>query len=181
MAAAERYELISVEDFLSSGETQEKAELMGGRIFAMAGGTIRHNRVALNAVAALMGSARLRGCELLGGDGALQIGGYTVYFPDLMAVCDSSGDGPRSRTKPCLIIEVLSPSTQIIDERERLLSYRLIASLHDYLIVHPDELWVAHHHRGDDGAWIGSTRHGGEQCDTTCLGVIAVDDFFIGL
>jgi Uma2 family endonuclease len=181
MAAAERYQLLTVDDFLVRWESREKAELMGGQVYAMAGGTARHSAVAVNAVIAFGPLARLRGCQLFNSDLALQIGEFTAYFPDVMAVCDSEGDGPRSRTKPCLIIEVVSPSTQMIDEREKLLSYRLIPSLHDYLIVHPDELWVAHHHRGADAQWSVTLHYRGDVCDTTCLGTVAVDDLFIDL
>ena len=51
------------------------------------------------------------------------VDGQTMFYPDVMATCDPSGDTSLSRTKPCLIIEVLSPSTRSIDEREKRVAY----------------------------------------------------------
>jgi len=38
-----------------------------------------------------------------------------------------------------LIVEVLSPSTQMIDRREKLQNYRLISSVEEYVTVAQDE------------------------------------------
>ncbi|MBF0255956.1 MAG: Uma2 family endonuclease, partial [Gammaproteobacteria bacterium] len=42
-------------------------------------------------------------------------------------------------TRPCLIVEVLSESTERIDRREKFLSYQRIPSLREYLLIAQDQ------------------------------------------
>lgn len=174
--------LVSIEAFLDSRDTaKQKAELVGGVIHLMAGATDRHNKISINAVLALGPASRQLGCELFMADMALQIGKNTIYYPDLMAVCDPSGESNLTRTKPCLLIEVLSPSTQSIDEREKRVAYMRLASMRDYLVVHPDDAMVDHHHREDDETWSWTVRNRGDSCPATCLGPLAIFDLFVGV
>jgi Uma2 family endonuclease len=172
---------MTVTQFLTEYEGHEKAELIGGIAYAMAGGSDRHNKIAVNAVLALGHAARTLGCELFINDMALQIGPWTANFPDVMAVCDSAGDGSHSRTKPCLIIEVASPSTVNVDEREKRVNYQRLDSLHEYLIVHHDVSMIDYHYRLADGSWTRAVRNRDQTIETTCLGPLVIDDLFIAL
>jgi Uma2 family endonuclease len=51
------------------------------------------------------------------------------------------------------VIEVLSPSTEGTDRREKLFAYQGIASLRAYLIVHQDERRVERYWRAATGPW----------------------------
>ena len=179
---ARSLDLVSVEEFLESrGPNAQKAELVGGVIQLMAGAKIRHVRICTNAVLALGPASRENGCELLSSDAALQVARDTIYYPDVMVVCDAEGDSDLVRTKPCLVIEVLSPSTRAIDEREKRVAYLRIPSMQDYLIVHPEDRMVDHHHREDGELWSWTVRNPGDVCPTTCLGPLPVADLFLGL
>jgi Uma2 family endonuclease len=59
------------------------------------------------------------------------------------------------------VVEVLSPSTQSIDLREKLMAYRRLESLRAYLIVYRDERRVIRHYRAENDAWFDAF-HGGE-------------------
>lgn len=174
-------DLISVDDFVRTRVEGQRAELVGGIVYLMTGGTDRHNKIAVNAILALGTASRTLGCELFTSDMGIQASADTVYYPDVMAVCDSEGDTNLTRTKPCLIIEVLSPSTKSFDEREKRIAYRQILSMRDYLIVHPEDEMVDHHHREDTGTWSWTVRNRGDVCPTTCLGPLAIEDLFVGL
>lgn len=126
-------------------------------------------------------ASRENGCELLSSDAALQVGRDTIYYPDVMVVCDAEGDSDLVRTKPCLVIEVLSPSTRSIDEREKRVAYLRIPSMQDYMIVHPEDRMVDHHHRDDGELWSWTVRNPGDVCPTTCVGPFPVADLFLGL
>jgi Uma2 family endonuclease len=141
----------------------------------------RHNKVAVNAVASLIGSARERGCELFINDMALKIDEWTAYLPDVMVVCNAEDDALRTRSAPCLLIEVLSPSTQGTDEREKRQAYQRLASLHDYFTVDPDAMTVRHFFRLRDRSWSWNDLAAGDTCTTQCLGPVAIADLFIGL
>jgi Uma2 family endonuclease len=73
----------------------------------------------------------------------LEIGGQTLfYYPDLLLSCDKTDREPYFCRSPCLIVEVLSESTERIDRREKLLAYQRLPSLREYLLVAQDRVHV---------------------------------------
>jgi Uma2 family endonuclease len=63
----------------------------------------------------------------------------TIYQPDLIVVCDKSKiiDGKSFKGAPEIVIEILSPSTALIDKLEKYHNY-LKAGVQEYWIVDPD-------------------------------------------
>jgi Uma2 family endonuclease len=83
----------------------------------------------------------------------LRIGDDAVYYPDVQVVCDPADTEQRYTSAPCVVVEVLSPSTESIDLREKLMAYRRLKSLQAYVIIYRDQMRGLAHHRGDDGLW----------------------------
>lgn len=50
-------------------------------------------------------------------------------------------------------MEVLSPTTERIDKLEKLLAYRLLPSLCEYLLLRQDRVQADLYQQGDDGRW----------------------------
>jgi Uma2 family endonuclease len=149
-----------------------KHEYVGGQIYALAGATERHNRIAGNIFGHLWQAARNGPCRVYGSDMRLRIGESAVYYPDVQVVCDASDTNQSYVTRPCLIVEVLSPSTQSIDTREKWLAYRDIASLRAYLIVWRDQRRVRLHYRaGDDDQWYDTVLGGEASFRLECPGM----------
>ncbi len=119
----------------------------------MAGATKVHGDCVTNCVIALASAAREHRCCLIVADLLVQTAN-AVYYPDVVVACDSSDD-PRIERRPCLIVEVASPSTAATDRREKLLAYLQLAALVDYWIVDVPRGVVEVHHRGDEG-WTSS-------------------------
>lgn len=70
-------------------------------------------------------------------------GKHFAYYPDIMVSCEeNSGDNPYIRDNPCLIVEVLSPSTQRTDLKEKFDNYTIIPSLIEYVVVSQDTPYV---------------------------------------
>ncbi len=61
-----------------------------------------------------------------------------VYYPDVMLTCAADDDHPQYKTSPCVVVEVLSPSTSSIDRREKRAACLGLASLQAYLLVDAD-------------------------------------------
>jgi Uma2 family endonuclease len=181
--AAQPLAAVTVTEFLAADYGQ-RAELVNGVVYLMGGAAARHNKVEVNAIAALVGPARVLGCELFAADQAVKVSESTVYLPDVVVVCDPTDNDWQIRERPCLIIEVLSPSTASIDQREKRIAYERIPSMRDYLIVDADNFTVDHHCRvtGEDvEVWSMTRRHRGDTVPDTGLGAIAIDDLFIGI
>jgi len=130
---------ISVADYLQSEQESEiRHEYIDGQVYAMVGASDRHGLI-LNALAfALTPAVRKNRCQLFTSDMKLQLefARQTVfYYPDLILVCDPSDREIYFRTKPCLIVEVLSASTERIDRHEKFLAYQTLPSLREYLLI----------------------------------------------
>lgn len=130
-------------------------EYVGGQIFAMAGASDRHNRLAGN-IYALLWTAMRGGtgtCRIYVSDMKVKVSDDQIFYPDVMVTCDPSDTGEYIKEKPCLIIEVLSPSTASSDLREKLVAYRRLESLNAYVVLYQDEMRAIRHWRDDRGAW----------------------------
>ncbi|MGC9185943.1 MAG: Uma2 family endonuclease, partial [Thiomonas sp.] len=123
---------ISIDDYLAGERDAEtRHEYVDGEVYAMTGASRRHALIVTAMTGALLPLARARRCQLFTNDMKLrlEIAGSTVfYYPDLMLACDPQDGDPHFLTRPCLIAEVLSPATERIDRREKLLSYITIPS-----------------------------------------------------
>ncbi len=113
---------ISVEDYLT-GETVSsvKYEYVYGEVYAMAGTSDNHNRIVGNLYAALLNHLRSSRCEPSMGDIKVRVSPDVYCYPDVLVSCEENPENSYFRKEPILIIEVLSPSTQEIDRREKLL------------------------------------------------------------
>src|SRR6266851_8969722 len=130
----------TVEEFLEMEEASlTKHEYVAGEVYALSGATQRHNRIAGNILAQLWAAARDGGCRVFGSDMRLRVGNDAVYYPDVQVDCDPADNEPLFTMKPCVVVEVLSPSTSSIDLREKLMVYQRIKSLRAYMIVFQDE------------------------------------------
>ena len=74
------------------------------------------------------------------------------YYPDVMVACQRVGVEQYYLRSPTLVIEVLSPSTEAIDRREKRLNFPQISTLEEYAIVAQDTREITLHRRAED--WV---------------------------
>jgi Uma2 family endonuclease len=102
----------------------------------MAGASERHNRIVGNAFFHFRTATRGKTCGVFMADMKLRLMTQNIfYYPDVMLVCDRDDDHPLYKTAPCVLVEVLSPSTATTDKREKWHAYRSLPSLKAYLLV----------------------------------------------
>ena len=104
-------------------------------MFAMAGGTDNHNRIAINLIVPINAAAEAAGCNAFMNDVLVRTPDGIGYYPDVFVTCEEQNDGSRIKRKPCFVIEVLSDTTEAIDRDEKLRHYRKIPSLQAYILV----------------------------------------------
>ncbi len=159
MSLAQRQPYWSVEEYFAHEEhAEERSEYYQGEIYAMAGGSANHNRIAGNLYVALMQAPGASECEPFINDVRLHLGAVGLYtYPDVMLVCGGV-EYLRGRsdtiTNPSLIVEVLSASTAAYDRSKKFESYRTLDSLEEYLLVDQDRFYVEHFRRLEDGQWV---------------------------
>ena len=145
---------LTVAEYLKLEESaMVRHEYVGGEIFATVGATKWHNRIIGNISGRLWSAARGGACRVYSESVKLRVADDVIYYPDVMVACGPEGDDPLVEDDPCLVVEVVSPSTETTDRREKLAAYKRIPGLRAYLIVSQDRRWVESHLRGEDGVW----------------------------
>jgi Uma2 family endonuclease len=135
-----------------------KHELVHGEVVAMAGGSPRHNAIAGNVAGALRALLKERRCLVFPGDQRVHVEATGLYtYPDVSVACDGLRFHPKYQDtllNPCVIVEVLSDSTEAHDRGAKFAHYRTIPSLQEYVLVSQHEQEVDHYRRLDSGQWV---------------------------
>jgi Uma2 family endonuclease len=71
-----------------------------------------------------------------------------------VVTCDNDDEDTQYVRSPCLIIEVLSPSTEAIDRGAKFAKYRQFLALKEYVLVNTSEPKVEMFRRNDQGQWV---------------------------
>lgn len=130
-------------------------EYLYGEVVAMTGGTIPHNQVAVNLAALLKTHLRGKGCKVLTGDAKVAVTeAGPFHYADVSVTCDDRDRSARQFIRyPCLVAEVLSPSTEAVDRGEKFRQYRRIETLREYLLIDPDRWSVECYRLNERGNW----------------------------
>lgn len=157
--AALELKKVSAEQYLAEEQTRAyKCEYVDGKLYAFAGATDRHNRVAGNIFFRIRQALGTGPCRVYVSDMKLRVQVELTprfYYPDVMVTCKEDDTNNLYKVAPSLLVEVMSPSTVGTDRREKRLAYQSIPELDDYLIVDPEERYVEHYRRDLGGSWLG--------------------------
>src|SRR5882724_3803988 len=153
-AADLEHPYVSVEEYLErEPHSQVRHEYVEGHVYAMAGASDNHNRIAGNIFSFLHSALRGKPCEPFVSDMKAKIQSQlasSFYYPDVLVACDPTDKEKYYRERPVVIVEVLSPQTRRTDEREKAMAYRLVSSIEAYLLVEQDRLRITVLHRADN-------------------------------
>lgn len=142
MAIAIEEPYLSVRDYLEGEEVSKiKCEYIAGRVYAMSGGTVNHQRVARNFLRHAGNQLSGKPCEPTSSDLKIHIDlgdESAFYYPDASIICTPLGGNDNFTDSPTVILEVLSPSTRRIDEVQKFRDYLTIPSLQVYLLAEAD-------------------------------------------
>ncbi len=126
--ALRREHWISPEEYLEMdrASTDTKYEYVDGHMYAMSGGTINHARITMNMFRTLDDYLRNRSCSAFSSDVRVQVAEKKYFYPDVTVSCNPE-DWQKGKIDiiqtPRLVIEVLSPSTESRDRREKFRFY----------------------------------------------------------
>jgi Uma2 family endonuclease len=146
---------ITEQDYLEGEKIADvRHEYVDGVVYAMAGTSRRHNRIAFNIAFNLRLASRDKPCDIhLSDVKAKAQRSKAYYYPDVIVSCEQDEADEYYLEKPCLIVEVTSKSTEWKDFTEKLIAYQRLSSLQAYLIVAQDQPQVTMFYRDAEGAW----------------------------
>jgi Uma2 family endonuclease len=163
---------------------QIRHEYINGEVYAMTGGTLNHSEIALNFSLVLKSHLKSRGCRVLNSDARVNIHNSNDYvYPDISVSCDARD---KTATKflsyPCLIVEVLSPTTEAYDRGDKFAMYRLSPSLQDYVLVSANKILIDIYHKNDRGRWEILSYTAGNLVELECINLtFPIEDIFEGI
>ncbi|MEL7220666.1 MAG: Uma2 family endonuclease [Bacteroidota bacterium] len=141
-------------------ELQEQSDIKleyhnGLIIEAMAGGSANHSRIQTD-LTVLLASGEHH-CHAFNSDMAIGIKEQNRYvYPDLSFVCGEDvfeDQKQRFLANPCLIIEVISPSTKDIDRGTKFSWYRSLTSFKEYVLIQSEEYGVESWYKEEEDLW----------------------------
>lgn len=146
-------EYLALEDL-----ADQKSEYCQGEIFAMAGGSTNHNRIAVSLCASLDTLLEDGRCEVFSSDVKLFVVAHDLYtYPDAMVVCG----GPQyveerddALINPTVIVEVLSKTTRGYASNQKFAFYRSIQTFQDYVLIDQERVHVDCYHKEANGRWV---------------------------
>jgi Uma2 family endonuclease len=147
---------LTVEEYFALEEGSEvRHEFFEGEVFAMAGASATHNRLAGNCYTYLRSGLRGKGCEVFFESVQLAVEQGRYYnYPDVLVTCDPVDlQAERTMTAPILLIEVLSKSTENRDRSWKFNQYKQLPSLRHYLLVSQTTCLVEWYQREESGVW----------------------------
>ena len=144
---------MTVDEFLPWAEAQEcgRYELHEGEVIAMSPERAVHWKTKGAVFIALSDAIRAAGlkCHAVPDGATVRISQRTAFEPDALVYCGEEVSSDSLEVpNPVIVVEVLSPGTQMTDLRDKLRGYFTVASVHHYLIVDPEKQMVIHHARG---------------------------------
>jgi len=168
VSIAERRHSFSFEEYADLAERSPvRVEHWEGAILDMSGGSPRHSAICSN-VSRILG-AQLRGAPCRVFDANLRvrsIAANRATYADVTVVYGPLELDPADKTRqtvlnPCLLIEVLSPSTEGDDRGPKLDCYKMIATVQAVILIAQDRSHVIVHERQADGSFTQSDHDGG--------------------
>ena len=170
---------LSLEEYRNlETRAETKQEYHDGEIIEMTGGSINHNSILINLIVLLKLALRGTNYRLQSSDLRLWIPQYNRgLYPDLMIIAGEplfSDNRNDEILNPCVIIEVLSPSTSGYDRGDKFRYYRSIPQLNQYLLVSQGEILIESYSKTSENNWL-------LQEYTPARGIISLDSLGISL
>jgi Uma2 family endonuclease len=177
---------LGYEDYLEAEQASTiKHEWLDGAIYAMAGGTLEHNRLAGNVHTALR--TALAKCEVFQADAMIYVRAtHLSTYADVTVVrgpIESQKVERKGRVigeallNPVLIVEVLSDSTADYDRGEKFAHYMRLPSLREFLLVAQDAPKLEVFRRPERGRWVHEHAGVGERLQILGF-AMSVDDIY---
>ncbi len=171
--ALEHRRTMTVEEYflLEKNDPNTCYEYVDGYIYAMSGGSFNHDTIKSNVQRILWGLLRGGKCRIYSSDIKVYIAKARYFHPDVTVTCDPRDRGTGDLLQsPRLVVEVLSPSTELKDRTWKLQNYTAHPTIEEYLLVSARSLKMELYRKEQD-KWVYYAFGANDEIDLACLGV----------
>jgi Uma2 family endonuclease len=171
----EHQEKMSLEEFfaLLESDPEHRYELIDGYPYMMTGGSPDHSIIGANLTGIFREQLRKRPCIAYNSDAYIELDGEeNCLCPDASVSCDRRD---RHATKvihyPCVVAEVLSPSTKARDRGIKADLYQAMPSVQEILFIDTKVMRVQLYRREADYWIMRNFTHNDDTIELTNLGI----------
>jgi Uma2 family endonuclease len=176
--------LMTVEEYLALEEDDPVNcyEYVDGYVYMMAGGSLDHSAISLNLCIILKSLLRGSSCRVYNSDIKVRVSQKRYYHPDITVTCDPLDRGKKDTVQsPCIVFEVLSPSTEMTDRTRKLNDYLSHPTIEEYILVNSYSPKMELY-RKEQGKWVYSVSNALDEIELACIGRhFAVIDAYEGV
>lgn len=148
------------EYFQIDRDSSVKHEFRAGEIIDMSGGWLEHSLIIANVIGEMRSRLKDSSCRVYDSNLRIRIRPKLRYaYPDVTVICKDpqvDPDDPSRTTviNPRLVVEVLSPTTELYDRGEKFRRYLELESLQEYVMVTQVAPRVESLFRQQEGTWL---------------------------
>lgn len=171
--AVEHQRTMTVEEYfqLEENDTDTRYEYIDGHVYAMAGGTANHDTIKSNIQRILWNLLRGSNCRAYSSDMKVYISETRYFHPDVTVTCDPRDRGRvQAIQSPHLVVEVLSPTTELTDRTWKLKNYRMHPTIEEYVLVDSQSFKIEIY-RKEQNKWIYEAFENTDEITLSSLGV----------
>jgi Uma2 family endonuclease len=152
----------TVEQYLEmERQSPIRHEFIDGYVYAMAGGTQRHDRIVRTITRLLEDHLEDNPCQVFSMNMKVRLANDKDYvYADATVTCDPrdvANDLSDHISDPLLVVEVLSDSTEKHDQGTKFDLYRDRDTLIEYMLIETEHVGVEVRTRDADGVWSATT------------------------
>ena len=171
--AVEHQRTMTVEEYfqLEENNPDTRYEYSDGHVYAMAGGTANHDTIKLNMQRILWNLLRGSRCRVYSSDMKVYISETRYFHPDVIVTCDPGDRGTvQAIRSPRLVVEVLSPTTELTDRTWKLKNYCMHPTIEEYVLADSRSLKIEIYHK-EQNKWIYEAFESNDDIPLHSLGV----------
>jgi Uma2 family endonuclease len=147
-----------------------------GIVYALAGGTRAHSRIAMNAGRLLEEALDASPGRVINSDIKVRVTPRIFRYPDLAVSCDPRDDSADGEaldyiSYPTLILETLSESAEQHDRSTKCAEYQTIPTFREYVLAEANRATVHVYRRQDDDSWALTSYTAGDEIVLESSGV----------
>lgn len=171
--ASERIPTMSVKEYfeLEEHHPDSRYEYLDGYAYMMSGGSANHATISGNIYAILKSLLRDGPCRVYNSDMKVRVSEKRYFHPDVTVSCNPRDRGTTDLIQsPRVVVEVLSPSTEVRDRGRKLQFYLACSSIEEYLLVDAQSMRIEIY-RKLPKRWIYDAFKAEEEVELSALGV----------
>jgi Uma2 family endonuclease len=171
--AIEHKRTMTVEEYfqLEENNPDTRYEYIDGYVYAMAGGTANHDTIKSNIQRILWNLLRGSNCRVYSSDMKVYVSETRYFHPDVIVTCDHRDRGTVQAIQfPRLVVEVLSPTTELTDRTWKLKNYRTHPTIEEYVLADSQSFKIEIYHK-EQNKWIYDAFENTDEITLNSLGV----------